>query len=69
MCMREQKAERDSEGKVKEHRPCVLGEEKRKEEKKMNKRGIELWRVEGMEEKGVQILRKRDTKGFWLRGN
>lgn len=32
MCMQEQKAELDSERKVREHRPYVLGEEKRGEE-------------------------------------
>lgn len=33
MCMQEQKAERDSKGKVTGHRPCVLGEGKRRGEK------------------------------------
>lgn len=39
--------------------------EKRKEERNVfkPKRGIELFRREIMKPKGVQVLRKRDTKG------
>ena len=46
------------------------GEGKRREEKRSRltdreeEREIQLWRAERMEEKGVQILRKRDAKGF-----
>lgn len=73
MCMQEQRAERDGEVNIglvcwEKRRGEKRREEKRSKEKR--RRGeIELWRAERMEEKGVQILRKRDAKGFWLRGN
>lgn len=48
MCMQEQKAERDSEGKVKEHRPSVLGEETRRqeEEREENRKRRRLSEIE-----------------------